>query len=371
MSDVTFFVDGNNVRVYDTANLSPTNKLPVGVYRIIEPPIGGMYLCKVDDFNPPAKIYGDSAKNAERIIRTFKSREKSTGVMLQGTKGSGKTLLAKVISSTLSKEGVPTILVDQAFDGPSFNSFMSKLGECVVIFDEFEKTFPNRTDADGNPESAQESLLTLFDGTIESKKLFILSVNNRYGVNEYFRNRPGRIFYTLTFGGLDRKFIQEYAEEKLINKEHIPSLVNIASIFGEFTFDMLQAIIEEMNRYGESAKQALKFLNFDVSDNLSSVALNVFIDGEEYTKGFFPKTMHCDPIMNGEDGERTFRIVGSKSCVLCSDDYDDIYFTFTKESFLGANAADGSTSYKWDHNGHEVKVIMTKDVAFSFNFDAF
>ena len=78
-------------------------QLPVGTYTVKYHPDEGFYLEPIDDFDLPPKLYGELQENADRITSTFMSREGSTGVLLAGEKGSGKTLLAKKLSLDLAK----------------------------------------------------------------------------------------------------------------------------------------------------------------------------------------------------------------------------------------------------------------------------
>ena len=123
---------------------------------------------------------------------------------------------------------------------------------CVVLFDEFEKVY-DRED--------QEQILTLLDGVFGSKKLYILTCNDKYRIDSHMRNRPGRIFYLLDFKGLDSAFIREYCEDRLNNKQYIDQICGLTSLFNQFNFDMLKALVEEMNRYNESPSEALEMLN--------------------------------------------------------------------------------------------------------------
>jgi hypothetical protein len=89
----------------------------------------------------------------------------------------------------------------------------------------------------------------------------MLTTNDKYRVDYHMRNRPGRIFYMLDFKGLDAEFIREYCQDNLKNTSQIDKIVNISSLFSEFNFDMLKALVEEMNRYEESASEAMRMLN--------------------------------------------------------------------------------------------------------------
>jgi len=75
------------------------------------------------------------------------------------------------------------------------------------------------------------------------------------------RNRPGRIYYMIDFTGLAIDFIIEYCNDQLKNKEHIDKICKMSSLFSQFNFDMLKALVEEMNRYDEPPQEAIKMLN--------------------------------------------------------------------------------------------------------------
>lgn len=249
-----FLKEGTSYIPFNETNLETHTEIPPGVYLIREKPMGGpLYFDRTDDFTLPSKMYGDTEKVAERILTTFWSRAHSTGVMLSGEKGSGKTLLAKTLSV---RSGLPVILINAPYHGDKFNAFMQSLAQpAVVLFDEFEKVYD---------EDTQPHMLTLLDGVFATKKLFVLTCNDKYRVNEHMKNRPGRLFYALDFKGLSQEFIVDYCNDRLDNKEHINALCSLALLFEEFNFDMLQALVEEMNRYKENPHEAVAMLNIKV-----------------------------------------------------------------------------------------------------------
>jgi hypothetical protein len=248
--------------------------LPPGTYTVVPTPTG-YQLEVIENFSIPSKMYGDTASKAERIISSFLSRPASTGVLLEGPKGSGKTVLSKLISQNARVElGIITIVINQPLFGEGFNAFLQSINQpTVVIFDEFEKVY-------GKDE--QKQLLTIFDGVYSSKKLFILTCNDKYKVDSYMHNRPGRIYYSLSFKGLNTEFITEYCEDNLLNKENIKGVLVVSGFFSEFSFDMLKALVEEMNRYGETATQAMSMLNIKPETDDSGVYKGKVVrDGKE------------------------------------------------------------------------------------------
>lgn len=241
-----------NVTTKEAMDLHET--LPAGTYTVKFDKMNScFYLEEIENLTATGKIYGDAQKRAHRIMATFNDREKSTGVLLTGEKGSGKTLLARLLAQNGRQLGIPSIVINQPWCGEEFNAFVQMIEQpTIILFDEFEKVY-DRDD--------QEKMLTLLDGVYPSKKLFVLTCNDRWRINEHMRNRPGRIYYMLDYRGLDREFIEEYCRDNLDAQEHIPSVCRVAGAFGEFNFDMLKAMVEEMNRFDESPIEVMKMLN--------------------------------------------------------------------------------------------------------------
>lgn len=234
--------------------LNLRKELPVGNYTVKkEEMTGQFFLEKIDSFRVPDVLYGNITKQTSRIMRTFAERTGSTGVLLAGEKGSGKTLLSKNVCNELAKVGVPSIVINHPWYGDRFNAFLQSITQpCIVVFDEFEKVY-------GREE--QEKLLTLFDGVFSSKKLFLLTCNNEYRVDHHMRNRPGRIYYFVMFDSLAEEFIREYCEDNLLDQSYVEQVVQASKLFSRFNFDMLQSLIEEMNRFDEAPVDALAMLN--------------------------------------------------------------------------------------------------------------
>lgn len=248
-----FLKSGNTFKVSPKEALDIHETLPAGNYVIKQDMFKNFYLEHIDSFEIKGKIYGDTKRNATRILNTFQDRPSTTGVMLTGEKGSGKTLLAKLLTMEAAKLGIPTIVINAPWCGDDFNAFMQSIDQpCIILFDEFEKVY-DRDD--------QEAILTLLDGVFPSKKLFILTCNDKWRIDQHMRNRPGRIYYMLDFKGLDNDFIIEYCQDNLKVKSHTDAICKIATMFDQFNFDMLKALIEEMNRYDETPQEALKMLN--------------------------------------------------------------------------------------------------------------
>lgn len=283
-----FLKNGTSFRVSSKEAMDLHEQLPAGNYTVAVDMMGNFYLEQIDSFEIPAKMYGNTLRHTDRIINSFWDRPQQTGVLLNGEKGSGKTLLAKNISVELAKQGVPTIVINRDWTGDGFFKLLQDIDQpCVVLFDEFEKVYDREK---------QEEILTLLDGVFGSKKLYVLTVNDKWRVDSHMRNRPGRIFYLLDFKGLDVNFIREYCEDNLNNKQYIEQICSLTSLFGEFNFDMLKALVEEMNRYGETPTEALEMLNAKPEYDDGAKYEIKLIDGGKEISGVDPKIWKGNPL---------------------------------------------------------------------------
>jgi len=207
-----FIKNGDTFRVTSREALDLHERLPTATYTVgVSPATGEYYLQRIDPFEIDGKIYGDTKRQADRILATFLDRSGSTGVLLSGEKGSGKTFLAKWISiQAAAAFDIPTVVVNQPLSGERFNAFIQSIQQPVVfLFDEFEKIYADRDSSnemeyelDSYRRSQrsvgshnQNNMLTLLDGTYPSKMLFLLTTNDKFRVSNHMRNRPGRVFY--------------------------------------------------------------------------------------------------------------------------------------------------------------------------------
>lgn len=259
---------GNTFEIYQN-DLKTFDKLPADTYHVSFHPMAGFSLKRADNFEiKEEKIYGDRTPKINKILKTFEAQDRSLGVILSGDKGIGKSLFTQMLSIEANKKDMPVILITKAY--PGIADFIDSIDqESLILFDEFEKVFD-----DSDEKEQQNSLLSLFDGLSQRKRIYAITVNNLSLVNDFMLNRPGRFHYHLRFDYPSAEEISVYLEDKVTKDNHkeIPNVVKFAQRI-KLNYDCLRAIALELN-YGEKFSEAIKDLNIL---NISPVRYNIEI----------------------------------------------------------------------------------------------
>lgn len=347
-----FMKVGNTVRIFPQDAIDLRDGLPVGTYVVkYEKKSESYFLEMADQFESLPKYYGKTIAHADRILNTFFSRGRTMGVMLTGEKGSGKTLLAKEVSIRAAQRGISTLVINTNFHGDDFNQFIQSIGStAVILFDEFEKVYDS---------SKQEHVLTLLDGTFPTNHLFVLTCNDKWRVDSHMRNRPGRIHYMIEFGGLSQEAVREYAVDRLVKQEYVEQLVKLSTLFAEFNFDMLKAIVEEMNLYGENPREAMELLNAKPEyerrghyEQTYNIRLTVD-DKEVPNSNIYPKTLSNNPL-------------AMSSITVDVEDWDErdeFAVTFTHDDILAVDANVGKFVFR-DEQGRTLVIEKPQQTKF-------
>lgn len=248
--------------------------LPPGLYTLEETPSGWVFK-RGEAFSSLPELYGDLRQKCKRVLTTFAAREGNTGVLLSGERGSGKSLLGRLISRQAAEEfSMPTILINYSVPGEVIGEMLGHLTTPALVFmDEFEKVFHRHNE--------QEAFLGVLDGVHRSRHLFLLTVNDTLRLDRHLTNRPGRLYYHFKFSGLAEEFVEEYCVKNLDRQEWVEEVKFVAAYFSSFNFDMLKALVEEVNRFGESPKEAVTYLNIspEHSEEFFTVAMFT-VEGE-------------------------------------------------------------------------------------------
>ena len=235
-------------------------KLPVGIYTVkINPQNKELYLeFSREKFEFPFKVYGIEESFVARVAKTYNAVSTNLGVLLNGIKGTGKSVTAELICNALN---VPVILVTE--DLPGLVSFMNEFNQEVVFFmDEYEKTFKG----EGRDERSHK-LLSIMDGCLNTsyKKVFLFTTNNLY-VDDNLLQRPGRIRYRKTFGNLSPEAIMEILKDKLERPDFHDSLFNLISQLEIVTVDIVCSLVSEVNIHNEDPEVFFPVFNLEKLD---------------------------------------------------------------------------------------------------------
>lgn len=249
---------GSNYRLSEITQ--QRDKLPIGVYVVtVDPRTGELYLnLSKPGFEFGYKLYGIEQGYVDRVVKTYKNTKGNLGMIMNGVKGTGKTVTGELIANTLQ---LPIILITHKFEGIS--EFINSIHDDVVIFfDEYEKVYNNYND----------DILTVMDGVLNNgfRRVFILTTNE-IRVNYNLLQRPSRIRYVKTFDDLDLSTIMEIVDDILIHKELRDEVIKFVSTLEIITIDIVKSLIEEVNIHHESPIAFKNIFNTKSIENMFNV----------------------------------------------------------------------------------------------------
>lgn len=251
---------GNSFQIYDNS-IKTFDVLPAGTYTICFSKSRGFFLEQNENFSISEKIYGKHMEKMRKVFRTYEMKEnRNLGVILSGDKGIGKSLFAKLLCINGVTKGLPVIIVDSYMCGIA--SFINSIDQrCIILFDEFDKTFCGMSESQGTMNDPQTEMLTLFDGINTSEKLFVITCNDIQKLSKFLVNRPGRFHYHFRFNYPTSEEITEYLQDN-IDEQYWSEIEEVVNFSGrvKLTYDCLRAIAFEIN-CGETFKSAIKDLN--------------------------------------------------------------------------------------------------------------
>lgn len=241
--------DGNVFSQGSATTVSHPEGLPKGIYEV-KVSMTGFYLSKIaESFTFDYKLYGLNQKFIDYVLRTYENTTGNLGVLLDGIKGTGKTVVAKELCNRLQ---LPVVLVQSM--GSDTNSKLIKylstsIGfDCIFFFDEYEKEFKNSSD-----------VLSFMDGTYNSiyRKVFLLTTNE-LNVDPNLLGRPSRIRYKKSFNNLSEEVTREILNDILEDKTAIEKVIELTHSMNIITIDLIKAIATEINIHGVEALPDIK-----------------------------------------------------------------------------------------------------------------
>lgn len=255
---------GTRYEIYNDS-LKAYDRLPAKTYTVRFAQMSGFFLEERTDLSVNEKVYGIHLEKADKVLKAFAAFDRNLGVILSGDKGIGKSLFARLLSAKAVEAGHPVIIIDQFI--PGIASYIESIEqEAVFLFDEFDKTFGSIRQGE-NEADPQSRLLSLFDGTSQGKKLFIITCNSLHKLNDYLVNRPGRFHYHFRFDYPSGEEIMKYLTDKLGSQyQGEIEKVILFSKKVSLNYDCLRAIAFELS-LGVPFETAIQDLNIINTDN--------------------------------------------------------------------------------------------------------
>lgn len=247
-----WMMSGDNARQV-SSNFKVFEKLPIGIYNIDLVPFTGWVLEKyADKFEFDYKLYDLQSDFIKYVCKTFNSTNGNLGILLNGTKGTGKTVTAKELANALN---LPVIIVKSFGDkNQDLIEFLSTINcDCILFFDEFEKNFSEK----------DSTILQIMDGVYNSgyRKVFLLTTNTM-NINDNLIGRPSRIRYVKTFKNLELKTVKAYLNDNLKDKTCYSEVIEYIDSLTISTIDILKSIVNEINIHGiDEFRHSRSFFN--------------------------------------------------------------------------------------------------------------
>ena len=256
MNNKVWMIAGDTYSQVDP-NFKISEKLTPGIYNL-ELTMFGWKLAKfADSFVFPYKLYNLENDFVNHVIKTYNNTDGNLGILLNGIKGTGKTVTAKVLANQLN---LPVIVLKSMGDqNQSMIEYLSSINcDCILFMDEFEKNF----------SESDSTILQIMDGVYNSshRKVFLLTTN-LMNINENLIGRPSRIRYVKHFGNLSLDTVNAYLDDALkcaAAREEILSYIDTLTIS---TIDILKTIVNEVNIHGmEGLKNAKAYFNVQTNE---------------------------------------------------------------------------------------------------------
>ena len=256
MNNKVWMNTGNSYSQIDP-NFEVTQVLPVGVYNLELTMFGWKLFKFADNFVFPYKLYSLENEFVDHVLKTYENTIGNLGILLNGTKGTGKTVTAKVLANRLN---LPVIVLKSMGDrNQSMIEYLSSLNcDCVLFMDEFEKNF----------KEEDSTVLQIMDGVYNSnhRKIFLLTTNNMH-INENLVGRPSRIRYVKHFGNLSMDTVNEYLDDALECIEAREEILEFVDSLTISTIDILKTIVNEVNIHGmEGLRRAKNYFNVQTNE---------------------------------------------------------------------------------------------------------
>jgi len=190
-------------------------------------------------FTLPQLRFGRHKRYFNQITSNYSKEGNSTGVLLYGQKGSGKSLMAEEIGNWMIKQDLPVVMIDAPMSAEEIRIIIRAIGPCMIYIDEFGKVYSDKED--------RQRMLTLFSDTSFTGVMFAITGNDSEEFSEYLFCRPQRFRYAISYeGGVDQETLADILKTMSIPESlHAAFKYYARSCRGHLNYDSLLCAIRE------------------------------------------------------------------------------------------------------------------------------
>ena len=264
----------------------------------------------IDRYPLPDIIFGDEVRDYRtRLVEEYDHLDGNQSALLVGKKGAGKTTLAECLANDCIDRNMPVILIDTYIDVSYLSQLTAICTPVMLQFEEFGKNFGYRT---------QNSMLSFFSDKTLGKNFLIFTENSYDDINDFMRERPGRIKWKLTFdkikpavvqqmcfvNGLSNRYTNEivsYSQKREVTMDQILHVIqqskNCESI-EEFRDVMTKMNVPALPGY---AYNIIAIESSDTNENISlaSISINLYYNCDEISEND-PQIIVITPEVSGK-----------------------------------------------------------------------
>jgi|ERR1044072_659960 hypothetical protein len=258
--EVTIVKHGGAYKLFNNEIEVMYSLTPGNVYVLKMASFGQLELVDATNLELPKKIYDFEVDFRSQVLKTLNNKDSknNVGVLLEGYKGQGKSVVAKQLAI---ESKLPIIMIDSPINKEyDLIGFLNSIKlDHVLFIDEFEKIFAGKDDNESKVHS-QNVFLTLLDGIYSSthKRLFLITTNDEIG--DKFINRPSRIRYYKKYNFMKKQVYEAIIDDLLIDKSFKADLEDNINP-SDCTIDLLTTIIEEINLHNKPYSEFKEFFN--------------------------------------------------------------------------------------------------------------
>lgn len=204
-----------------------------------------------EKYQLPTKLYGNVKERAKTIMDAYEYKKVNPLVncscLLVGKAGTGKTVFCKYLANEFIKKGIRVYVLEGTNHSQKIVEFIGGVKNAVVFIDEFGKQFRRWE---------QDALLSLMSESSRNLTL-LLSENSLDDINDFIKNRPGRIRYFFDFDILEEDVIREYCKDNKIKDSVVEEIIQLNKDRPTFCMDHLINIVVELQIHKDKTLQTI------------------------------------------------------------------------------------------------------------------